>query len=93
MTSALVGSDRLGYKVKRAIPFETPWRTVQISDDAIGLLNSRMILNLNPQQNKDISWLTPMKYAGIWWKCIWTNPPGYVQRPAWCHPPNTPWNS
>ena len=35
-----------------AIPFETPWRTVQISDDAIGLLNSRMILNLNPQQNQ-----------------------------------------
>ena len=49
MTSALVGSDRLGYKVKRAIPFETPWRTVQISDD-IGLLNSRMILNLTPAE-------------------------------------------
>ncbi|HRX24517.1 MAG TPA: glycoside hydrolase family 97 protein [Chitinophagales bacterium] len=69
MTSALVGSDRLGYKVKRAIPFETPWRTVQISDDAIGLLNSRMILNLNPPSKiKDLSWFTPMKYAGIWWE-------------------------
>ncbi|MCK4822630.1 glycoside hydrolase family 97 N-terminal domain-containing protein, partial [bacterium] len=30
METELVGSDRLGYKVKRSLPFKTPWRTIQI---------------------------------------------------------------
>lgn len=69
MESGLVGSDRLGYKVKRALPFSTPWRTVQISDDAPGLIESKLIVNLNePNQLGDVSWFTPMKYVGIWWE-------------------------
>jgi len=69
MTSELVGSDRLGYKVKRALPFKTPWRTIQISEDAGGLIESNLIVNLNePSKIEDITWLKPMKYVGIWWE-------------------------
>jgi glucan 1,4-alpha-glucosidase len=69
MTSGLVGSDRLGYKVKRALPFLTPWRSIQISDAAKALIASKLILNLNePNKLGDVSWFKPMKYAGIWWE-------------------------
>ena len=69
LTSELVGSDRYGYKVKRALPFVTPWRTIQISDDAAGLIDSNLIVNLNePNVLGDISWFQPMKYVGIWWE-------------------------
>lgn len=69
MTSALVGSDITGYKVKRTLPFETPWRTIQISETAGGLIESDLIVNLNdPNVLGDVSgWVKPMKYAGIWW--------------------------
>ncbi len=69
LTSALVGSGRLGYKVKRALPFKTPWRTIQISDNATQLIESKLILNLNePNKLGDISWFEPKKYMGIWWE-------------------------
>jgi len=68
MESELVGSDRLGYKVKRSLPFSTPWRTIQISEDAARLIESDLIINLNePNKLGNIPWFTPMKYVGIWW--------------------------
>ncbi|PLX13456.1 MAG: alpha-glucosidase [Marinilabiliales bacterium] len=68
-TSELVGSDRTGYKVKRALPFTTPWRTIQIADKATELIDSKLIVNLNePNKLGDISWFKPMKYMGIWWE-------------------------
>lgn len=69
MTSQLVGSDRLGYKVKRALPFKTPWRTIQIGDKAIELIESKLIVNLNePNKIGDVNWFEPKKYMGIWWE-------------------------
>ena len=69
LTSQLVGSERLGYKVKRGLPFKTPWRTIQIADKASELIESRLILNLNePNKLGDVSWVKPMKYMGIWWE-------------------------
>ncbi len=57
-----------GARVKTAAPFVTPWRTIQVSDDATGLLNSSLILNLNePSKLGDVSWVEPGKYVGIWW--------------------------
>jgi alpha-glucosidase len=57
-----------GIRVKTSTPFITPWRTVQLSGDAVGLLNSSLILNLNaPNQLGDVSWVEPGKYVGIWW--------------------------
>ena len=57
-------------EVKAIVPgsFNTPWRTIQISRDAVGLVNSSMILNLNePCAIDDVSWIKPMKYIGVWW--------------------------
>ncbi|PHN05249.1 glycoside hydrolase family 97 protein [Flavilitoribacter nigricans] len=69
LESELVGSSRHGYKVKRALPFFTPWRSIQISDDAAGLIESKLIVNLNePNRLGDVSWIKPMKYVGIWWE-------------------------
>jgi alpha-glucosidase len=57
-----------GVRVKTKTPFVTPWRTVQIAPDAVGLLNSNLILNLNePNRLGDVSWVEPGKYVGIWW--------------------------
>ena len=53
---------------KRSLPMTTPWRSVQISDDAAGLVDSNLILNLNePNRLGDVSWFKPGKYAGVWW--------------------------
>ncbi|MBU1369024.1 MAG: glycoside hydrolase family 97 protein [Bacteroidetes bacterium] len=68
LVSELVGSDRLGYKVKRSGPFHTPWRTIQVSETAAGLIESNLIVNLNePNRLGDVSWFQPAKYVGIWW--------------------------
>jgi alpha-glucosidase len=57
-----------GIRVKTAAPFKTPWRTVQVSEAATGLLDSSLILNLNePNALGDVSWVEPGKYVGIWW--------------------------
>ncbi len=58
-----------GWKVRRALPFHTPWRTVQIADSAAALYaSSNLILNLNePNALGDVSWFKPAKYIGIWW--------------------------
>ena len=49
--------------------FKTPWRTILISDKAVGLINSNLILNLNEPcaLDGDLSWIRPMKYVGVWW--------------------------
>ena len=57
-----------GIRVKTSAPFHTPWRTIQVSENAVGLLNSSLILNLNePNKLGDVSWVKPGKYVGIWW--------------------------
>lgn len=67
--SVLVGSQNRDYKVERKLPFTTPWRTLQISDNAGGLIESRLIVNLNePNKIGDVSWFKPMKYTGVWWE-------------------------
>lgn len=57
-----------GVLVKTTANFKTPWRTIQVSEDAVGLINSDLILNLNePNKLGDVSWVKPGKYVGIWW--------------------------
>ncbi|WP_126971062.1 glycoside hydrolase family 97 protein [Xanthomonas sp. BRIP62411] len=57
-----------GWKVRRTLPFDTPWRTLQIADQATGLVESNLILNLNaPNALGDVSWVKPSKYVGVWW--------------------------
>lgn len=58
-----------GELVKVSAPFVSPWRTIQISPDAKGLLNSSLVLNLNePNILGDVSWFEPAKYVGVWWE-------------------------
>ena len=57
-----------GVAVKKNGAFNTPWRTIQIGDKAVDLINSDIILNLNePNKLGDVSWVKPGKYVGIWW--------------------------
>ena len=61
--------DKNGVMAYVQAPFETPWRTIIISDDARDILASQLILNLNaPCAIEDTSWIKPMKYIGIWWE-------------------------
>ena len=64
-----MGSENNDYKVKRSLPFHTPWRTIQITDNAPDLIASNFIVNLNePNKLGDVSWFKPMKYTGVWWE-------------------------
>ena len=57
-----------GVAVRTNADLKSSWRSIQISDNAVGLINSDLILNLNePNQLGDVSWVNPGKYAGIWW--------------------------
>lgn len=63
--------DAQGYKGYIQTPFNTPWRTVIVSDDARDMLSSNLILNLNePCALDDVSWIHPVKYCGVWWDMI-----------------------
>lgn len=63
--------DPRGDKAHIQAPFNTPWRTVQVVDNARDILASRLILNLNdPCAYDDTSWIKPMKFAGVWWEMI-----------------------
>lgn len=63
--------DAQGYKGYIQTPFNTPWRTVIVSDDARDILSSNLILNLNePCALDDVSWIRPIKYCGVWWDMI-----------------------
>ncbi len=65
---AVLSPSSSGPRVRRTAPFVTPWRTLQIADDAPGLYMSNLILNLNePNKLGDVSWVKPYKYVGIWW--------------------------
>ena len=73
--SQLSPSSR-GAKVVRTGAFTTPWRSIRIADNAAGLVESDLELNLNePNKLGDMSWFEPAKYIGIWWGMIrgdWT---------------------
>ncbi len=71
--------DATGMKGYIQTPFNTPWRTVIVSDDACDMLASNLILNLNePCALDDVSWIHPVKYCGVWWDMI-------VGRASWSY--------
>lgn len=76
--------DAQGYKGYIQTPFNTPWRTVIVSDDARDMLSSNLILNLNePCALDDVSWIRPIKYCGVWWDMI-------VGRSTWSYTNDLP---
>ncbi len=71
-----------GVKVKTKTPMVTPWRTIQVGDQLADLVESDMIVNLNePNKLKDVSWIKPMKYIGIWWEM-------HLNKSTWEEGPN-----
>lgn len=69
--SSWLTPDAVGMKGYLQTPFNTPWRTVMVSDDARDILASNLILNLNePCKISDTSWIHPTKYVGVWWEMI-----------------------
>ncbi|MCQ2147005.1 MAG: glycoside hydrolase family 97 protein [Bacteroidales bacterium] len=60
-----------GWKGYMQSPRTSPWRTIQVVDDATKQLASRLVLNLNePCKLEDTSWIHPTKYMGVWWEMI-----------------------
>jgi alpha-glucosidase len=59
-----------GAKVYGSTPLTTPWRTIQIAENEVALLNSDLILNLNDPAAPDLdtTYIKPGKYIGIWWE-------------------------
>ena len=63
--------DATGNKGYLQASAQSPWRTVLVSDKAGDILMSRTIYNLNePTKFKDVSWIKPVKYVGVWWEMI-----------------------
>ncbi len=57
-----------GTKARTGNSFTTSWRTIQIVPEAVGLINSSLILNLNePCKLESTDWIKPLKYVGVWW--------------------------
>ncbi|MDB5199852.1 MAG: glycoside hydrolase family 97 protein [Chitinophagaceae bacterium] len=68
LSSSLV-PDAIGNKAYLQSPFNTPWRTIIVSDKATDILASKIILNLNdPCTFTNTSWIEPMKFVGVWWE-------------------------
>jgi glucan 1,4-alpha-glucosidase len=68
LTASLV-PDAYGNKAYLHAPFKTPWRTIIVSDKAVDILSSKLILNLNdPSVITNTSWIKPMKFTGVWWE-------------------------
>ncbi len=60
-----------GNKGSLQSPCKTPWRTIEVSDDARQILASKLTLNLNePCKLEDTSWIHPVQYMGVWWEMI-----------------------
>jgi alpha-glucosidase len=57
-----------GEKVRARAPMMSPWRTVIIAEMPGELITSTLMLNLNdPAVTRDVSWIKPGRYIGIWW--------------------------
>ena len=68
-----------GMRAYVELPFSTPWRMVIVGNNALDLITSRIMLNLNDPPHDDFSWVEPTKFLGIWWAMYvgeWTWAPG-----------------
>ena len=62
------GKTDTAYAVETSAPFSSPWRVLMIGDEPGKLIESNIILNLNPPSKiADTSWIKPGKSAWDWW--------------------------
>ncbi len=79
---AMLAPSPGGPAVVREGAFTTPWRTLQIADNAAGLYMSDLVLNLNEANRLgDVSWVKPSKFVGVWWQM-------HLQSGTWNAGPN-----
>jgi len=58
-----------GTKVKADVPHQSPWRTITVGHSAGDLVESNLLVNLNPPRKiEDPEWIEPDTYMGIWWE-------------------------
>jgi alpha-glucosidase len=63
--------------VSGAVPHKSPWRVMLIGDQPGRLIESNIVMNLNPPSAiKDTSWIKPGKSAWNWWSGDGTTGPG-----------------
>lgn len=56
------------YAVETATPFQSPWRVLMIGEEPGRLIESNIVLNLNPASKiADTSWIKAGKSAWDWW--------------------------
>jgi alpha-glucosidase len=61
-------ADPEGVAVETATPFSSPWRVLMIADEPGKLIESNIVLNLNPPSKiADTSWIQAGKAAWDWW--------------------------
>lgn len=57
-----------GIRVKAALPHQSPWRVLLISDRIGALIESNILTSLNePCKIEDVSWVKPGKTTWPWW--------------------------
>jgi len=57
-----------GLVVRASAPMRSPWRVIMIGEEPGRLLESNLIVNLNPRSEiADTSWIKPGKAAWDWW--------------------------
>jgi alpha-glucosidase len=62
------GNIDSSYAVETETPFSSPWRVLVIADEPGKLIESNIVLNLNPpSQIADTSWIKAGKSAWDWW--------------------------
>lgn len=60
--------DEKGIAVETTLPMKTPWRVLMIGDEPGRLVESNIVLNLNPPSKiADTSWIKAGKSAWDWW--------------------------
>lgn len=66
-------------KVFAATPHQSPWRVIMIADHPGRLIESNLIINLNPPNElADTSWIKPGKAAWDWWFGRVQTPEGFT---------------
>ena len=79
-----------GDLVRSSAPMHSPWRTIQIAENAGGLVQSDLILNLNPPcAYENTNWIETYKYIGIWWE-MHTGKSAWAEKTQFGKPINRP---
>ncbi|OGD22009.1 MAG: hypothetical protein A2W03_07080 [Candidatus Aminicenantes bacterium RBG_16_63_16] len=69
--------DGSGAAVRGKPPFSSPWRVLMVGDASGRLIESTIILNLNPPcALDDVSWIKPGKAIFPWWPDFYCDKPG-----------------